>query len=224
MEKVNIDYSAKNIPLPSRTGYRQRLIEETEQFLRWARWKVYFFLNPEIAPSDKENYRFQSTKNPPPNEEVKDFENIMVRMIQSVMFRHVNNSFLNKLKEDTDIIRKEPELIIPADKTTKFYKLEPSTYNDLLEKNIMKSCKNTTPEITRAMHEDNKDIAGKLKIDDRVDTMAERDTFITLKDDKPNFTDRPTCRQINPMECDIGKGSKEIFDCINTITVQKCNF
>ena len=41
---------------------------------------------------------------------------------------------LNKLKEDTDRIKNEPKLLIAADKTTNFYKLEPSTYNDLLEK------------------------------------------------------------------------------------------
>ena len=81
-----------------------------------------------------------------------DFENSMVRMIQSVKFRHVNISFLNKLQEDTNLVRKEPKLIIPADKRPNFYKLEPSAYNDLLEKNIMKSYKKATPEITPAIH------------------------------------------------------------------------
>ena len=33
------------------------------------------------------------------------------------------------------------KLLIAADKTTNFYKLEPSTYNELLEKNITKSYK-----------------------------------------------------------------------------------
>ena len=55
-------------------------------------------------------------------------------MIQSVIFKQVNNPFLNKLKQDTDRIKNEPKLLIVADKKTNFYKLEPSTYNDLLEK------------------------------------------------------------------------------------------
>ena len=58
----------------------------------------------------------------------------MLRMIQSVKFKQVNNPFLNKLKEDADRIKNEPKLLIAADKTTNFYKLEPSAYNDLLEK------------------------------------------------------------------------------------------
>ena len=125
---------SKEYSLPSWTDYHQRLIEKTEHFLPGTRWKAYFFLNPGIASSDKENYGFQSTKSPPPIEELKDFEDSMLSMIQSVKFKHVNNNFQNRLKEDTDLIRKEPRLIIPADKTTNFYKLEPSAYKDLLER------------------------------------------------------------------------------------------
>ena len=146
MEKFNINYSTKNIPLPSQSfnDYLQRLIEKTEQFLRRIRWKAYFFLNPDTTSSSKETYGFKSTKNPPPIEELKDFENDMLKMIQSVKFKQVNNSFLDKLKEDTDRIKNEPKLLIAADKTTNFYKLEPSTYNDLLEKKHHKILQEST--------------------------------------------------------------------------------
>ena len=116
---------------------------------------------------------FKSTKNPPPIEELKDFEDDVLRMIQSVKFKQVNNPFLNKLKEDADRIKNEPKLLIAADKTTNFYKLEPSAYNDLLEKNITKSYKKAQPETTQAIHKENKAIATKLRIDDRVDTTAD---------------------------------------------------
>ena len=58
----------------------------------------------------------------------------MLKTIQSVKFKQVNNPFLNKLKEDTDRIKNEPKLLIAADKTTNLCKLEPSTYKDLLGK------------------------------------------------------------------------------------------
>ena len=80
----------------------------------------------------------------------------MLRMIQFVNFKQVNNPFLNKLKEDTNRIKNEPKLLIAADKTTNFYKLEPSTYNDLLEKNITKSYKKAQPEMTQAIHKETK--------------------------------------------------------------------
>ena len=141
MEKFNI---TKNIPLPSRSDYLQRLIGKTEQFLRRIRGKAHFFLNPDTTSSSKETYGFKSTKNPPPIEELKDFENDMLKMIQSVKFKQVNNPFLNKLKEDTDRIKNEPKLLIAADKTANFYKLEPSTYNDLLEKKHHKILQEST--------------------------------------------------------------------------------
>ena len=53
-----------------------------------------------------------------------------------------------------------------------------------------------------------KKIATKLGIDDRVDTTANKDAFITLKDHKPNFANKPTCRLINPTKSKIGKISK----------------
>ena len=69
--------------------------------------------------------------------------------------------------------------------------LEPSTYNDLLDQNITKSCKKAQPNTTRAIHSENKNIATKLGIDDRVDTAAKKDAFITLKDHKPNLKRLP---------------------------------
>ena len=88
----------------------------------------------------------------------------------------------------------------------------------------MKSYISAEPELTHAIHEKNKGIAQKLNIDDRVDTMAEEDAFITLKDHKPNFTDKPIYRLVNPVKSDIGKVSKKILDRINTTIVQKCKF
>ena len=152
------------------------------------------FLNPDTTSSSKETYGFKSTKNPPPIEELKDFENDMLKMIQCEKFKQVNNPFLNKLKEDPDRIKNEPKLLIATDKTTNFYKLEPSTYNDLLEKkkkNLVKSYKKAQPETTQAIHKENKAIATRLKIDDRVDTTADKDAFITLKDHKQNFANKP---------------------------------
>ena len=147
----------------------------------------------------------------------------MLKMIQSVKFKKVNNPFLNKLK-DTNHIKHEPKLLITADKTANFYKLESSTYNDLLEKNITKSYKKALPETMQTIHEENKDITTKLGIDDRVDTTAEKDTFITLKDHKPNFANKPTCRLINPTKSEIGKVSKKILDRINSTIAVKRNF
>ena len=224
MEKFNVAYSTKNIPLPSRNDFLQRLIEKTEQFLRRMRWKAYFFLNPDTSTSSKDTYGFKSTKNPPPVEELKEFEDDMLKMVQSLKFKQVNDPFLNKLNGDAERIKKETKLLISADKTTNFYKLEPSKYNDLLEQNITKSYKKAHPDILRDIHKEDKKIATKLGIDDRVDTTANKNAFITLKDHKPNFDNKPTCRLINPTKSEIGKISKEILDRINDKIVRASKF
>ena len=64
------------------------------------------------------NRSLYSTKNPPPIEELKDFEDDMLKTIQSVKFKQVNNPFLNKLKEDTDSIQTEPKLLIACELRT----------------------------------------------------------------------------------------------------------
>ncbi len=224
MEKLNFDYSVKNIPIPSRNDYLQRLIEKTEQFLRRMRWKAFFFLNPDTPSSSKNTYGFKSAKNPPPIDELKEFEDGMLHMIQSTKFKTVNNPFLNKLGDDTKRIKDETKLLIAADKTTNFYKLERPTYDKLLKQNITKSYKKAQPSTVQAIHNENKHIATKLGIEDRVEATANRDAFITLKDHKPNFTNKPTCRLINPTKSEIGKISKEILDRINRKIIKATKF
>ena len=119
--------------------FLQRLIEKTQQFLSRMRWKAYFFLNPDATTHSGDTYGFKSTMNSPPIDELKEFEDDMLKIVQSAKFKQVNNPFLNKLKDDTKRIKNETKLLIAADKTTNFYKLEPSTYNDLLEQNIARS-------------------------------------------------------------------------------------
>lgn len=73
------------------------------------------------------------------------------------------------MKNDTERIKNETLLLIAASKTTNFYKLEPSNCNAPLEQNITKSYKEAKANTTRAIHSEDKNIASKLGIDDRVE-------------------------------------------------------
>ena len=75
--------------------------------------------------------------------------------------------------------------------------------------------------ITNSIEAGAKTIAKKLHLDDRINTTAKREAFITLKDHKPNFANNPTCRLINPAKTEIGKISKQLLDRINTNIVSK---
>ena len=58
------------------------------------------------------------------------------------------------------------------------------------------------------MKEDKK-IADKLELQDRIDTVPKSEAFITLKDHKDNFNNNPQTRLINPNKSQIGKVSNK---------------
>ena len=69
MDKVNSNYSLKNIPSPSNDTYRKNLIQKEESFIKRIRWKAFFFErqckdNDEITT----NFEFRSVETPPKNE------------------------------------------------------------------------------------------------------------------------------------------------------------
>ena len=99
--------------------------------------------------------------------------------------------------------------------------MDTQSYNDLLQKNITKTYKKATPDTADSIELKAKDIAKKLQLDSRINTIAKREAFITLKDHKTNFANNPTCRLINPTKSEIGKISKQLLDRINTTLVSK---
>ena len=67
----------------------------------------------------------------------------------------------------------------------------------------------------------NEAIATNLNIADRAERKAERQAFITLKDHKDNFQNKPSCRLINPAKSEIGRISKQLLENINTTIRRK---
>ena len=66
---LNIDYSLKNIPVPSADSYKRRLIEKVESVIRRMRWKAFFFSkgSEEVEDEGQENnnYGFKTQSMPP---------------------------------------------------------------------------------------------------------------------------------------------------------------
>ena len=65
MEKFNIDYSTKNIPIPTKHEYTIQLIFKVEQFIKRMRWKALQFLG-KLDNTLQENYGFKTRKCPLP--------------------------------------------------------------------------------------------------------------------------------------------------------------
>ena len=216
MEKINLGYSTKNIPLPARSEYMKKFIEKTEQFLRRLRWKAYHFLN-QNSEAEKETYGFKSRNSPPQINDLIPFEEGMAKLIQNIKFKDTKCSFQSQLNNDIkNKIKKPNTLLIPADKTTNFYEMNPNSYNKLITENVTKTYKKASDELVGRLDAQSAKIAERLNLDDRIEKLAEKEAFLTLKDHKPTFHDHPTCRLINPTKSEIGVISKQILDEINT--------
>ena len=60
-----------------------------------------------------------------------------------------------------------------------------------------------------------KTISNNYGVSERVDCLAKSNSFISLKDHKPNFSSNPKCRLINPAKSEIGKISKYFLEQLN---------
>ena len=93
--------------------------------------------------------------------------------------------------------------------------MKPDEYNTLLNNNITKDYKNAHHATIASVRKGEEEIAVKLQLQDRMEVTAKKEAFITLKDHKPNFRNRPSCRLINPCKSETGIISKSILDRIN---------
>ena len=126
LAKRTFDYSTKNIPLHGKELYTKALISKSETFIKNLRWGTFFFLNPKIEQQDTETYGFNSTKAPSILSKLKDFENDLTKLIESIKFKHISNKFQHQLKNDIDHIKKDDHMYVPAYKTNNYYRIKPN--------------------------------------------------------------------------------------------------
>ena len=129
----------------------------------------------------------------------------MFEMIKKIEFRTVRNNFLTKLKQDINVIKKTPEIIISADKTQNKYTVSVDDYSKMLQENITKEYKKTTSDYVKSTNKEAANLAKDLEIADRIDQFIQADAFITVKDHKEQFPSKVQCRLINPAKSNIGK-------------------
>ena len=214
MERFDIPYSKKNMPLPSNKEYKKQLTQEVESFTKRLRWKALVFLG-RLDPNKKETHGFRSNKCPPAVEELAEFELDLMKMISSIKFRSVRKNFLSKLRNDIKTINSTQEILVNADKSSNIYKLSKDDYNKYMVENITKTYKKCNKTKVNQINYQVKTIIEKLEIIDRVEKMQESEAFVTIKYHKDNFPNSLSFRLINPSKSDIGKISKTILDKIN---------
>ena len=181
MDTRNIQYSLKNIPIPSQFSYLKCLVQKTEDFVRRLRWKVFWYekklqggntqhTDPTNSAGEEyydhephNNYGFKSSKTPPKNPYIKNFETDLFAMINEIRFKNKPNHFQRTLKNDVNDTKSSTKLTISADKTPNLYLMETEEYRRLLHNNITTSYHK--PQINNKINIDRqaKQIANKLK-------------------------------------------------------------
>ena len=230
MIKYNLGYSLKNIPIPPQNTYLKKLIEQTENFLKRLRWRVFYYTSNNgsnetpTEVNNRETYGFKSQKTPAQNSLLLNFESDIYNMISSVKFRHAQNEFQNQMKQDIKMLKSGGNIIVEADKTSNLYLVPPQKYEQLLHQNITKDYKIANPEIKNNINRKANILAKKLKIDDYMERYTENSSFISLKDHKENFYSNPKCRLINPAKTSLGRVSKKILERIISEVKEKTTF
>ena len=103
--------------------------------------------------------------------------------------------------------------------------MEKTHYEKLLTDNITKTYKQSNNNVYNSINLEAKHIAKKLEIADRVECMARKPGYITIKDHKENLYINPICCLINPAKSELGKVAKIIVENINKTVREKlhCN-
>ena len=142
----------------------------------------------------------------------------MLDMIQSIQFKtnHHPNNLQRKLRNDVKEIRKDKHVFVKAEKTMNYYKTTPDEYMRLLNKNVTKAYKKIDLNVPHMIATKDKLIVEQLGLDVRIDVSAHRDSYINMKDHKPDCVNNLACRLINPSKSEIGVISKHLLDDINS--------
>ena len=212
MEKINFNFSLKNISTSRRSSYRLKLIDQTKNVYKLIRWKAFFLLknnySNEIA---RETFGFKSKLHPAQITEKQSFKKDLLDMIKSSKFRNVENDFESKMKHDILKIISFPDVFVFADKKTNLYEIPPNDYKRLLHEKIKKAFKKSTKRLEIAINVEAKHITGNIKLDNHIESFVHTLAFITLKDHKENCKTSHPCCLIYPSKSELGKISKVIL-------------
>ena len=224
LTNFEFSHSLKNIPIPHKDSYLKQLINKTEDFIQRLRWKAFFYLRKDEAPKTQKNtYGFRTAKNAPQIPELTPFENDLSNMISNLEFKNNTNKFQKDLSKEIKKVKKSKNVFIKADKTHNIYEINKSDYNKLLKENITSEYKKVQNDCIQSINKEAKIITDKLEISDRVEELATKDAYLTVKDHKPEFPADIKCRLINPTKSNIGQISKQILDDINIKIKDKLN-
>ena len=89
----------------------------------------------------------------------------MLDLIQNIEFKDVKCNFQNQMNSDIKNKIKEPNsLLIPEDKTTNYYTMNPASYDKLIKENVTKTYKKSSDSVAEKLDGQSASIAKRLKL------------------------------------------------------------
>ena len=93
MEKLDIDYSLKNILIPSKESYLIKLIVNIESVVKGMRWRADLFLQEKYENDIwRENFEFKSKSTPSQCDDIEAIEKEFLDMIPNIKFHSVKDT------------------------------------------------------------------------------------------------------------------------------------
>lgn len=220
MEKTNLNYSIKNIPIANNKHYKMVFLEKIESLVTRMRWKAFYFdeqQNFDVKEKVQMHfYGLKSKKTAPRINDLEPFETDLLQMFNKLKFRNHKSPFQQKLVRDMNDIRSSDKIFTHADKTTNMYKLKKDDYDKILYNAVTAKYKKVKGNINNVINREGKKILGNNPVVQRMEINGENNCFFTLKDHKDNFDNNPTVRLINPAKNELGRISKSILENLNT--------
>ena len=182
-------------------------------------WHAAFVLGTLQKPKQKETYGFKTLEKAPKVPELNAFKEKLHELVAKLEFRKSTNNLQKKMKKQQKKMKKEKKLIIKADKSNKYYKMEVKQYSELHKRETEKEYKKSNEKEAKKVTQGDKKIAKKLDLDDRIFKTSNRESFLTLKDHKENFINNKQSRLLNPTKSEIGKISKKILEKVRDVVI-----
>ena len=180
------------------------------------RWKAIFSNGEEKI--ERKTYGLKTSKSPNQVKELASFENDLLDIVKNVEFdeRFKRTPFQEKLKKDVGSITQSKKTLTAADKTSNMYRLTKSEHEKLVNNAVTATYKKAPEGIKTKIDKEGIKIAEKAGVLDRMEVNGTGNCFVTLKDHKENFENKPTVRLIDPAKNEIGRISKDVLDEINS--------
>ena len=213
MDKVNFKKSTKNIPVAdNKQEHRMQFIRSVNELATTCRWVAKVALNrrKKGQQAEKEKFGFRSTKLAPQVPELVEFESKLYDLAKDLEYRDTaKSSFQRELAADIVKVKRDTKMIVGADKSSNYYRMEKEKHKELLLKAVHNTYKKGDEAVEEEVNQEARNIAIQLDVDDRVFKTERREALITLKDHKDNFANNPQVRLINPTKPELGKISKQ---------------